>query len=77
VEGLELPVARGCGPLAPLLDELAAAIVARRTHIDWLARYQGNLTCQERQGQKALRESVRDEQREAFLRWVGERPAHR
>jgi serine/threonine protein kinase len=80
VEGLELPGARGCGPLAPLLDELAAAIVARRTHIDWLARYHGNLTCQERQGQKAslgVRGSVREEQREAFLRWVGERPARR
>ena len=80
VEGLELPVTRGCGPLAPLLDELGAAIAAGRTHIDWLARYHGNLTCQERQGQGAtfgVRGPLREQQQEAFLRWVDGRPAHR
>jgi hypothetical protein len=79
-EGLELPATRGCGPLAPLLDELGAAIAAGRTHIDWLARYHGNLTCQERQGQGAsfgLRGPLREQQQEAFLRWVDGRPAHR
>jgi hypothetical protein len=79
-EGLELPVTRGCGPLAPLLDELGAAIAAGRTHIDWLARYQGNLTCQERPGQKpsfGARGQLREEQQQAFLRWVDGRSAHR
>jgi hypothetical protein len=73
---LELPAPADCGPLAPLLDELGAAVAANRTYDDWLARYQGNLTCQERHGHQTalgLRGPLSDQQQDTFLRFVDAR----